>query len=578
MSLASHIPFWSETAILFGAGASAKLGVPTTDLMGKTIRDLAEKKVNKNLQERISDVSMFHNMETELKYFLTALGDCLEGDGITRDSIEAAKKILPEKFSDEEILTRIVQWKSHYDWNALRRLAIKVPIENENYTTYLIDFYNIIDGSLLNNHGIQVQCAANNDFIFLYPHRLRAARNLLVLLSNLMMACAYHKTRIESPEKFKPYIELIEVLYNLMQREAIELEKCDHNMRDFYLMSFSIISLNFDPIFLWFRFYVNAILNKNPSHIGSRNIPVELYHDFAVFTAIKDRNTKKASDGYYPSNTYYPVNETIPNHVNRRNDCIRLYRICKFYFVHGSTNIRECENCGKMMLIWGDWDEMPEDLFSPPPFKTKLFERPPRTKEEKEAYEEGKYDFVQCPYCGNTTYAYNHTMIMQTAYKGGHTSFLEEIQRDAKISLSGAKHVILLGYQLPPDDAVWRSAIVAKQNENKTFCSVVVGYEGEDKWIKGEELIQYRDKIKKTIEKEKWADYGINAIDAAIAIFGKDKVRAYTGGIPNVWCSNGTADKDKVIDLLYPFEVFPNGVVNMRIDNWNKYMESKDYI
>ena len=124
MSLASHIPFWSETAILFGAGASAELGVPPTNLMGKTICRLAEKKVSKTLKERINEVSMFHNMETELEYFLTALGDCLEVEGITRDAIEAAKKILPEKFSDEEILTRIVQWKSHYDWNALRRLAI----------------------------------------------------------------------------------------------------------------------------------------------------------------------------------------------------------------------------------------------------------------------------------------------------------------------------------------------------------------------------------------------------------------------------------------------------------------------
>ena len=160
---------------------------------------------------------------------------------------------------------------------------------------------------------------------------------------------------------------------------------------------------------------------------------------------------------------------------------------------------------------------------------------------------------------------------MQTAYKGGHASFLEEIQRDAKVSLSGAKHIILLGYQLPPDDVVWRSAIVAKRNNKEIYCSVVVGYLGEDKWIEGEDLIKYVKEKKETIKKEEWADYGINAIDAAMAIFDKNNVRAYTGGIPHVWCSGGkSVDKDKVKDLLYPSKVFPDGVANMRIKSWEQ--------
>jgi len=119
------------------------------------------------------------------------------------------------------------------------------------------------------------------------------------------------------------------------------------------------------------------------------------------------------------------------------------------------------------------------------------------------------------------TYAYNNTMVMQSAYKGSHTSFLEEIQRDAKVSLSGAKHIILLGYQLPPDDVIWRSAIVAKQKNNAVYCSVVVGYMGEDRWLEGEELINYTEEKKENLKKEEWAGWGINAIDAATAIFGK---------------------------------------------------------
>jgi hypothetical protein len=224
-----------------------------------------------------------------------------------------------------------------------------------------------------------------------------------------------------------------------------------------------------------------------------------------------------------------------------------------------------------MMLVLGEWEQISKQLFSPPPFKTKLFERTPRTKEEDEAYRDGKYDAIQCPFCSAMTYAYNNKMIMQTAYKGGHTSFLEEIQRDAKVSLSGAKHVILLGYQLPPDDVVWRSAIVAKQKNEKAYCSVVVGNKGNDEWIEGDELKKY---LEEHGEKKDKADYGINAINAAIAIFSIDKVRTYTGGIPNVWCSGGAVDKDKVKNLLYPANVFPDGVANMRIKDLKEHTSS----
>jgi hypothetical protein len=274
MPLASHKPFWPETAILLGAGATAKLGVPTTEDMGRAIRKLSEE--DKSIKERIDEVSIFHKIEMELECFLTALGDSFDEDGIifNNESIEAAKKILPENFSEEKVRARILQWKAHYDWNALRRLAEKVPIENENYSAYLIDLYSIIDGNLLSNHGISD--TKNDKPVFLYPHRLQAARNLLVLLSNLMMACAYHKKREDNPKDFEPYLGFAEILNEFMQSETVNLKNLDFFRRQFYLTSYSIISFNFDPIFLWFRFMQNVKSNKNPPHIGKRNLPVSL--------------------------------------------------------------------------------------------------------------------------------------------------------------------------------------------------------------------------------------------------------------------------------------------------------------
>ena len=134
MALPNYKPFWPETAILLGAGATAGLGVPTTAQMGKTIRELAESKDHKSLHERINEVSKFYGIEMELEYFLTTLGDSLKEEGMSfsKDTIETARKILPANLTDEKIKARILQWKTHYDWNALRRLAMKVPIENED--------------------------------------------------------------------------------------------------------------------------------------------------------------------------------------------------------------------------------------------------------------------------------------------------------------------------------------------------------------------------------------------------------------------------------------------------------------
>ena len=163
MPLISYKPFWPETAILLGAGATALLDIPSSDQMGEAVHMLAENKENKNIQERINETKRFYGIETELGYFLTVLGDSLKEDGVsfTGTAIESAKKILPENFTEEKIIERILEWKSHYDWNALRRLAIKVPVENKNHSAYIMDLYNIIDGNLLGNHGVLVQDEAN---------------------------------------------------------------------------------------------------------------------------------------------------------------------------------------------------------------------------------------------------------------------------------------------------------------------------------------------------------------------------------------------------------------------------------
>jgi hypothetical protein len=111
--------------------------------------------------------------------------------------------------------------------------------------------------------------------------------------------------------------------------------------------------------------------------------------------------------------------------------------------------------------------------------------------------------------------------------------------------------VVLFGYQLPPDDILWQEAfaeaIRCRQNsDNKAYCSVVVGHMGEKRWLKGDEMMDYAEKHR--YEKDARA-YGASAIVNAVSIFGKQNVRAWCGGIPDVFGEGNEAD---VKEILYP--------------------------
>ena len=151
-------------------------------------------------------------------------------------------------------------------------------------------------------------------------------------------------------------------------------------------------------------------------------------------------------------------------------------------------------------------------------------------------------------HCGSETHASDAPMIMQTMYKSTPTSFLEEIQRNVKVSLEKARHVVLLGYSLPPDDTIWQHAFAEGvrsriETKNAAFCTVVVGFRGERRWIYSDDLDSY-------IKNYRCVDgYGADAIENAISIFGKKKVRAWTGGIPQVF---GDCTERDVNELFYP--------------------------
>ena len=316
------------------------------------------------------------------------------------------------------------------------------------------------------------------------------------------------------------------------------------NRRDYYLFNFSILSINWDPILLWIVFNVHRDLNNlNNYYLDSPIRKLKLFNDFAT-----PLGTRSIDEDY---TIWYPYNEAV---VQRINDPKALtdkrVRVGKFYFPHGSSAWRECPHCGKLMMYMGEkWGYHSDSLMSPLPFENFSSNFYAKTEKEKVGYKNREYDIIECIFCGNKTTFKDTQMLIQTAFKGANPSFIEEIQRDMKISIEKAEHIILMGYSLPSDDIGYRSILASRCQkyikDNPLKVSIVLfDSEAEDKWYEGETLEHY---LKENSDVE-----AAKSIKGIKEVLGREiKIRVYLKGIPAVFLTGESVSKEKVLDLVY---------------------------
>ena len=75
---------------------------------------------------------------------------------------------------------------------------------------------------------------------------------------------------------------------------------------------------------------------------------------------------------------------------------------------------------------------------------------------------------------------------MQSNFKSAPPPYIEEIQRDLRAVVQEADHIVFMGYSLPPDDVDYRAFFAARRSrgpERPVKCSVVVGKDGERRWL-----------------------------------------------------------------------------------------------
>lgn len=522
-------PCWPETVIFWGAGATAALGFPTTDDIAKALLDLTK--------EDIHNIDHFKKWEDNDRESFQNLLEKIGGKDKTKDDQHSSS------------LSDI------YDWDALK-MMIQVCPGAESESIRATDLFNLIDLHINTNHGFH-SSNDQNQSVFIYPERFLPARNALKLIIQTMMFVAWKNAVHKKQKELNQYYSFCIELSKLMQQEAVELERRGHDLseRSFFLFSHAFISLNWDPALMWLKHNAHDELNhaSNVPYLGNPPGQLQLMDDMIHFQGVRQVD---ANDPW----VLYPCNEAVVQRVNREStSSSRKLRVCRYYYPHGCLSWRECPNCGKLMAALGnEWDKLSPTLIPPPPLSSFAHSGMDdwkgywRSDDEKEAEESGKPDTLQCPFCSELTDTRHTPLVMQSSMKGDHPPYVEEIQRDMRVLLENAKHIVFMGYSLPMDDFIYRAILSARRNcENPAKCSIVNFQEGKgNEWYKDNDL-------ENLLKSKPTGDDGlprnwVETVNQASALFRKENIRLNLAGIPNIFLDGTKSSKERVKDILYP--------------------------
>lgn len=534
-------PLWPEVVVWWGAGASVGLNLLTTDNLAYQITQLS--KVNEKLYKE--------NKEQEIE---NRVKIALEGKGNENPLIVDYLKelILLLESEDKEENTQHI--KENYDWETLKKIIKITPTSGE--TVLIQDIFNLMDMYIFNRTGFVNYTTGE----FIDINKISAARDSLKLITIFLQTIQYIRLIESNPKKIEPYYKFALAIGRLMQEEGLLLkDEVELTKREFLLESISFICLNWDPILLWLLFCANKELNENSNiDIGKYSEKLKLYHDLGYFMGVRK------VDGDTPE-VWYPFNESIVNRINTEKYATgKKVRIGKFHFPHGCLGWRECPNCGKLTCYLGsskEWEHTSKNLF--PPSISYEFGLEARLNDEKKEQNNKRYDHIQCSFCGTMTETKNTPIVMQTNYKLNNPPFIEEIQRDMKVGISKARHMVFMGYSLPPDDIIYKSIIATKISNEELIITLVVGCnkDAEDKYYTEDEAKEYWNELKnknqyatdKEIGKETY-----NSIKSILDGIAKDvTIRMYFKGIPSVFeASTDQEVFNKVKGLFYPNGTF----------------------
>ena len=294
--LPEYKPFWPETAVIWGAGATADLGIPATYECGQIISSLAgvddEGKFTPgvSLAERFKrafgEKDIHEGLAERFKELLILLFD---GDDavseeqseiIYNDAIDESVKRLSNKYnlSDNQkhwLEFNLKELEKKYDWVGVRSLAPYIARDWNRRTQNqgamnLRDLLTVVD--LLIDQGMALPSEElfrrptekSSAVYYIDRSRLPAVKRCLGYLIALITRITIQKRPGFVDEKrIKPYVDIFELLADLMVDEGKEYIKFfNPQSRKFYLYSYSLVSFNWEPLTLWLNWNAHDKINN----------------------------------------------------------------------------------------------------------------------------------------------------------------------------------------------------------------------------------------------------------------------------------------------------------------------------
>jgi len=482
-----------------------------------------------------------------LEDFLTILGDQSEKQvgiaTVSSSEMDAMHRNSGGDACNGEVRNRIATLRTLYDWRALCAVIAACPGARENGDRFKIgDLFNVLDMHEHSGHGFP---AERNEF--LTPQRISGARNCLKMLLLAMFYVDWQHHREGNRRQLDYHHDFALALGRRMQRRALEAadgttgdSRWLYMRREFYLDDLSFVSMNYDPVGLWCQWKAYRYLNHSGTvpHVGCPARRLQLFHDYGHFVPafhVGDQTSEQTPQ--------FPMNESA---AQRLNDCHHgssdRIRLSKYLLPHGCLWWRECPSCGKLSSYQSHtWELDSYTLIPPPPLKAFVLQESDHFRpKERCASARGEVDARECVHCGTLTYAHHTPVRMQSNFKGSPPPFLGEIERELRVLVQNANHIVFMGYSLPHDDVDYRAFFAARRRRlgaevacEQIRCSVVVGTEGPGRWLGPSELPCCQE-----------------TVEAAVDVFGKDNVRYYGAGIPNVFLQGGKVTGAAVDRLL----------------------------
>lgn|GEM_PF-1491542 len=538
----SYSRYFPETVILLGAGATSNLMSSSVGIAKFFTKILCgdEKYFERNINE--SCYIFLDEHKKALQSLLIILG--AEGNFNSETEIKNKSAFYANKYGGkaDQIKIELNKLKELYNWECFKAIANsteKYSDGNINIQT----FYTQLDLLIISNSGFKTKDK------FFYNHEVVSALNCALLLNNILLFCESYSKIKSTPDLVRKYESFFEAQADEMRLEAIERENIPYGSRDFILFSYAIVSFNWDPVLLGMMFHAQKTMNhsnKVPC-LGEKCQKLRLFNDFGTIIG----SLRKDHNDIEPY-VWYQGHESIATRLNDKDYPNRIMRVGKYLWPHGSSAFRVCPVCKKTNFVVRNISNGTDYLnyYGPlilPEFNTNFSERYLLTEKEKEAFNKGIFDAIECYECGNITRMIDSQIIYQSNVKGEKPPLLQEATNEMSVLIRKAKHLIFNGYSLPPDDTIYRSMIMSAiadrdiVKDNRLKITVVNYCESlhNKAWYYRDELSMFINSDSKlSVKKE--IEYFLSLFDA-----NRSDIRFTFMGFPDIADS-----KEKVNNLL----------------------------